>query len=157
MRKIAIKGLSLSLLLLAGCDLGMTIRQAAQHNNVHGSPGTPAPNGLAIYVKTSHPLMGETWYAPTVTVTNSTSVPVTIGGVELFAKSITYSNKPLKTGAYPLTIDPEQTKSLDIWFDLRDDVRKTFFKQSAELRVHYQSDGKERIVQTVLVGTHLDR
>lgn len=87
----------------------------------------------------------------------SLNTPITISDVELIAKGMTYANKPRQTGTYPFAVDPGQTKSLDIWFDLRDDIRKTFFKQSAELRVHYRSDGKEQIAQTVVVGDHLNR
>jgi hypothetical protein len=156
--KSAFKGFLLFfLLLLAGCDPGMTIRQVTQHDRVQFSPQAPAPTGLLIYVKTSHLLIGENWYAPTVTVTNSLNASITISSVELIAKGITYANKPRQTGTYPLAVDPGQTQSLDVWFDLRDDVRKTFFKQSAELRVHYRSDGKEQIGQTVVVGGHLNR
>jgi hypothetical protein len=132
------------MVLTIGCDPGMMIRQTS-------SPGAASGASAAVYVKTSHPLIGETWYAPEVKVTNSSDSPIAVTGVELAARSITYANKPRRPGTYPLIVPPGKTEALDIWFDLRDDVKKTFQK-SAELRVHYQSSGKEEIAQANIIG-----
>ena len=126
------------------CDPGMTIRQAS-------SPGATNGAGVAVYVKTSHPFIGETLYAPEVKVTNSSDSPITVTGVELIAQGATFTNKPRRPGTYPLIIPPHQTQALDIWFDLHDDVEKTF-QESAELRVHYRSRGKEEIVQSNIIA-----
>jgi hypothetical protein len=50
-----------------------------------------------------------------------------------------------------LIVAPGETAALDIKFDLRDEVKKTF-QQPAELRVHYRNGEKEEIVQAKLVG-----
>lgn len=152
------KGLSLLFLLpLAGCDPGMTIRQAVQHDRVRVSPGTAGPEAATVNVKTSDPLIGETWYAPDATITNALDTPITISRVELIAKGISYANKPRGQGTYPLVVGAGRTETLDICFDLREDVWKTFFKQPAELRVYYGSDGKEQIAHTTVIGEHLGR
>jgi hypothetical protein len=126
------------LVLTIACDPGMTIHQTSSLGAINGA-------GVVLYVKTSHPLIGETWYAPEVKVTNSSDSPITVTGVELTVERATYANKPRRSGTYPLIVPPRETEALDIWFDLRDDVKKSF-QQSADLRVHYQSSsGKEQI------------
>ena len=134
------------LVLTVACDPGMTIRQTS-------SPG--ATSGVVVDVKTSHPFIGQKLYAPGVKVTNSSDSPITVTGVELIAQGATLTNKPRRSGAYPLIIPPRQTQGLDIWFDLHDDVKKTF-QESAELRVHYRSRGKEEIVQSTIIGGPLN-
>jgi hypothetical protein len=75
---------------------------------------------------------------------------VTINTVELSTKGIVYANK--HQAAYPLVILSGQTATLDVGFDLREDVWKTFFKQPAELRVNYASDGQQRTAHTNMIG-----
>ena len=147
------------LLLTVGCpigDPGMTIRQAVQRGSLSGLPATPSPSYLGINVKTSHPFQGETWYAPTVTVTNSFESPITVSAVELVVRGVTYANGRGRAEAYPVVVLPGKTETLDIWFDLRENVWKTFFKQSAELRVHYRKDAREEIAHASIIGGHLD-
>ncbi|HWN77476.1 MAG TPA: hypothetical protein VNN81_06295 [Bradyrhizobium sp.] len=135
-------------LLLAACDPGMTIRQ------IKASRGTSDP--VTIEVKTEHPLIGHTFYAPHVTVINGSDSSITITSVELAAKRGTYPNKPRRPGSYPSAVPPGRTETLDIWFDLTDDVKKTFFQQPAELRVHYLSRGRDEIANVSVIGGHLD-
>lgn len=135
------------MVLTIGCDPGMMIRQTS-------SPGAASGASVAVYVKTSHPLIGETWYAPEVKVANSSDSPIAVTGVELAARSVTYANKPRRPGTYPLIVPPGRTEALDIWFDLHDDVKKTF-QGSAELRVHYRSSGKEEVAQANIIGGRL--
>ncbi len=135
-------------LLLVACDPGMTIRQ------IKASNGTSEP--ITIEVKTEHPLIGHTFYAPQVTLINGSDSPITITSVELTAKRGTYANNPVRPGSYPSTVPPGKTETLDIWFDLADDVKETFFRQPAELRVHYRSRGRDETAQVSVVGGHLD-
>jgi hypothetical protein len=134
--------------LLVACDPAITIRQ------IKASNGTSAP--ITINVKTEHPLVGHTFYVPRVTVTNGADWPITITSVELAAKGGTYANKPRQPGSYPSAVPPGKTETLDVWFDLADDVKKTFFRQPAELRVHYRSRGRDETAHVSVIGGHLD-
>jgi hypothetical protein len=131
-------------LLLVACDPGMTIRQ------IKASDETSAP--IRIEVKAQHPLIGHKFYAPQVTVINVSNSPVTITSVGLAAKQTTYTNKPLHSGSYPLTVPPGKAGTLDIWFDLADDVKNTFFRQPAELEVHYTSQGQDETARVPIIG-----
>jgi hypothetical protein len=133
--------------LTIGCDPAIAIRQIRSSN---GS----AP--ITIDVRTQHPLVGDRIYAPQVTVTNGSDLPITITSVELAAKQGTYANKPRQPGSYPSIVPPGKTETLDIWFDLTDDVRETFFRQPAELRVHYKSRGRDETAHVSVIGGHLD-
>jgi len=137
--------------LILGCDPGMTIRQAVERQSVRG-PGVPIPGSATIRVAISRQFIGATWYAPGVTITNSFDSPITVSAVELVAQRITYANKPRRPEAYPLIVAAGQTQTLYVWFDLRDDVQKTFYLRSAELRVHYQKDGREEIAHARIMG-----
>ena len=126
------------------CDPGMTIRQ------MKASTGTSAP--IKIEVKTEHPLVGEDLYVPNVTVTNILDSPITITSVELAAKRSTYANKPRHAESYPSVVAPGKTEALDIWFHLADDLKKTFFRQPAELRVHYKIRGQDETAHVSVIG-----
>jgi hypothetical protein len=142
--------------LIAGCDPGITIRQAGQGGRLNASPAMPNPGNLAISVKTTHPIIHNDWYAPDVTVTNLLPSPVTISGVELTAKGIVYTNSPKRQLTHPLVVLPGQTATLDVWFDLHEDVWKTFPKQSADLRVDYLSDGQQMTAHASIIGERLN-
>lgn len=148
MKKAGGAFLTAVMVLTIGCDPGMMIRQTT-------SSGAASGASVAVYVKTSHPLIGETWYAPEVKVTNSSDSPIAVTGVELAARSVTYANKPRRPGTYPLIVPPGKTEALDIWFDLHDAVKKTF-QESAELRVLYRRSGKEEIAQANIIGGPLN-
>ena len=135
-------------ILLVACDSAIRIRQ------IKASNGTSAP--IAIEVKTQHPLVGQTWYVPQVTVTNGSDSPITITSVELATKESTYTNKPRQPESYPSSLSPGKTEILDIWFDLTEDVKKTFFRQAAELRVHYTSHGQDETAHVSVIGGPLD-
>ena len=135
-------------LLLVACDPAITIRQ------IKASNGASTP--ITIEVKTEHPIVGHTWYTPQVTVTNGSDSPITITSVELAAKRGTYANKPRQPASYPSAVPPGKSEVLDISFDLADDVKKTFFRQPAELRVHYRSRGRDETAQVSVVGGPLD-
>jgi hypothetical protein len=135
-------------LLLVACDPGMTIRQIKAAN------GTS--DAVRIDVKTEHPLIGHTFYAPQVTVTNDSDSPIAITSVELAAKRGTYTNKPRRPEGYPLVVPPGKTETLDVWFDLADDVKETLFRQPAELQMHYGSRGQEEAAQVSVIDGPLD-
>jgi len=134
--------------LLVACDPGMTIHQ------IEAAPGTSAP--VTIKVKTEHPLIGNHWYAPTVAVTNNSDSAISISSVELSAKPTTYPNKPRHTESFPLVVTPGKTETLDIWFELSDNVKKTFLRHNAALLVHYQSRGRGETAEAFVVGAPLD-
>ena len=136
-------------ILLIGCDPAVTIHQ------VESTTGVSINRRVAIHVKTSHPLIGNTRYAPEVKVTNSSASPIVVTKVELAEGKMTYENKPVRLGSYPVTIAPGYTQALDVWIDLNDSVRKIFHTPS-ELRVHYRSGDREQIVSATIVGGPLD-
>jgi hypothetical protein len=144
----------LFLFLIVGCfgDRAMTIRQAVQRE-LPGLPATPSPSNLTISVRKSHPFIGGTWYAPDITVTNSSASSITINAVELSAKGVVYTNQ--QQDAYPVVVAPGRTQVLGPAFKLRDDVWKTFFKQPADLRVSYVVNGQELMGHVNIVGDHL--
>ncbi|HEX7289181.1 MAG TPA: hypothetical protein VF532_23555 [Candidatus Angelobacter sp.] len=143
----------LFLFLIAGCDPGMTIRQVVQRGGVNGIPATPSPGNLTISVRTSHPLKGENWYAPDVTVTNSSASPISINSFELAAKSVVYGNK--RQEGYPVVLASGETRPLRLWFDLREDIWKTFSKEAADLRVNYVIDGQQMTAHANIIGERL--
>lgn len=134
--------------LSVACDPAITIRQ------IRASNETSAP--ITIDVKTQHLLIGERIYVPQVTVRNGSDLPITITSVELAAKQRTYANKPRQPGSYPTTVSPGGSQTLDIWFDLTDDVKETFFRQPTELRVHYKIRDRDETAHVSLIGVPLD-
>jgi len=138
------------LLPILGCDPGMTIHQAVQRSNRNGLPATPNLNDLTISVRTFSSLIGYSSYAPDVTVTNSSASSITIKDIELTAKGIVYANR--QQDGYPFMLAPGQTQVFGGWFDLREDLWKTFFKQRGDLRVNYVKDGQEMTAHAAIAG-----
>jgi hypothetical protein len=134
-------------LLLVACDPAITIRQ------IKASTGSSAP--ITIEVKTERPLVGEDLYVPNVAVTNISDSPITITSVELAAKRGPSANKPRHAESYPSVVAPGKTETLDIWFDLADDVKKTFFRQPAALLVHYRTRGRDETASVSVIGEPL--
>lgn len=156
MRRTIAGTLLLFLLLIVGCplgDRGMTIRRAVQYE-LPGSPATPSPSKLMISVRTSHPLIGVTFYAPDIAVTNSSASTITINAVELTAKGVVYANQ--RQDAYPVVVASGQTQVLGTGFELREDVWQTFFKQPADLRVSYVINGQEMMGHVNIIGDRLN-
>ena len=144
-----------ALFLIVGCDPGMTIREAVKRDRLNPSSFVTAnPNDVIISVKTGHPLIGETWYDPTVTVTNLSPSQVTISAVELVAAGIVHENKGFT--AFPLVVLSGKTVNLDVRFALHENVWKTFFKRAADLRLSYSSDGQQRTAHATIIGDHLN-
>jgi hypothetical protein len=134
--------------LLVACDKAIIVHQ------IKAPKGALAP--ITIEVRTEHPFGGHTWYVPDVAVTNVSDSPITITSVELVTKRGTYSNKPRQPGSYPSAVPSGWTETLDIWFDLTDNVKKTFFRQPAELQVHYRSRGRDETAHVSIIGAPLD-
>ena len=142
--RIAIMAAAAALLLLiVACDPGVIIRQVGPVS------GAVTQNSVILHVKSTHQLIGETWYAPQVTVTNSSHAPITITEVELSTKQKIYSDSSPQPQDLPKTVLPGQTQNVTVLFRLDDDVQKTF-RQSAELRVHYRGGNTDDIVRAVI-------
>lgn len=156
LRKLRTGLLLVFLPLLIGCDPGMIIHQAVQRGNFRHSQAIARASYLRVKVETTHPLQGETWYAPRVEATNLSASPITVSAVELVARGTTYENGPDWIKPYPLVVQPGQTQVLGVWFDLHDNVWKTFFKQAADLRVNYVIDAQEMTAHATIKGEHLN-
>jgi len=108
---------------------------------------------VVVNVTTTRQLIGETWYAPKVKVTNESNSPVTVTNIELFVRSKTYANKT-REAAYPSTIKPECTEALEVLFRLDEDVKKTF-REPTELLVYYRIGEKQQIARATVTGGRL--
>jgi hypothetical protein len=126
----------------------MTIRQIKASN--------PTSDPIKIAVRTQHPIVTHTWYNPEVTVTNGSDSSITITSVELAAQRKTYANKPRQPGSYPFVVPPGKSETLDVSFDLTDDVKKTLFRRPAELRVYYRTRGEGQTARVSVIGGPLD-
>jgi hypothetical protein len=69
-RQIAAAILAITLLLASGCDPGMTIRQA-RSSDQPASRGRGLNPEVTIAAKTSHPIVGHTWYDPQLRITRT--------------------------------------------------------------------------------------
>ena len=136
-------------LLLVGCDPGMTIRQAQASNDSRTPLGTVGPR-VTIRVKTTHQLFGEAWYDPDVEVINSLESPIAVTSVELMTQKRSYPNTSPQPENRPITIPPGSAETMKVSFRLEAGVHETF-RQPAELRVHYLTGDKEEIARTTIV------
>ena len=89
-------------LLFASCDAGMTIRQigSTKASTVSSDPDEQ----VTVRVVTTHPLIGENWYSPSIEILNMSSHPITVTRADLETWRATYENKPQRSGAYPVTV-----------------------------------------------------
>jgi len=147
-KRIGTLHIILASLLLGGCDPAITIRQM--------NPPSRNSTQIVVHVKTQHPMIGNTWYVPQIAITNGSDSPIKITSLELATKQRTYANKPRHLGSYPLEVGPGKTETLDTWFELSDDVRKTFFRQPAELLIHYRCSNGEETAHISIIGGPLD-
>jgi hypothetical protein len=142
-----------TLLLLIACDPGVSIHQITSQNPaIVGSTATDSR--VVVNVTTTHQLIGETWYAPKVKVTNESNSPVTVTQIDLFVRSKSYANKTGKAGAYPLTINSGSTESLDVLFRLDEDVQRAF-QEPTELLVYYRIGEKQQIARATVIKGRL--
>jgi len=142
----------LALMLLVACDPGMTVRQInsfveSENAAVHGIPQ------ISVDVKTTHQMIGEGWYGPRVTVTNSSDIPITITGVELIADGTTFQNQPLAVKDYPVTLPAHSTVPLGVYFRFGTgmDVDRVF-KKPGELRIRYSGQRGAGVIRVTVAG-----
>jgi hypothetical protein len=147
-RVLSILFLAIAVVIVA-CDPGMTIRQFREDLPTNSS-------SVIVHVATIRPLIGETWYAAGVGVTNPLDTPIEVTNVELAARGKTYTNKPAGSETYPLVIPPRNTVTLGVRFTLDEDVWKTFFQQTAELRVYYRRGSHDEIARASIIGGRLN-
>lgn len=131
--------------LTVACDPGIAIHQR------DSAGGISTNSAVTIHVRSSNPLIGETWYEPSVTITNSSQSPISVTRVELAVGRNLYANSPLRFGSFPMAIPAGTSANLDVRFDLSDNVKNTFH-EPAEFRVNYRNAGKDEIVRALLVG-----
>ena len=79
----------LVLILVVGCDPGITVRQIDSSVESESAAATTIPK-ISVEVKTTSQLIGQRLYDPHVTATNLSDVPVTITSIELVASSGTF-------------------------------------------------------------------
>jgi hypothetical protein len=135
---------------MTACDPGISIRQIrplGQTTVDSDAPDSP----LLLDVKTTRQLIGETWYAPEVWVTNSGRSPINIKNIELATSGRTYADAPPQLNTTSLKVLPGSTQTLHVLFRLDDSVYKVF-EQPAQVRVHYQSDGAQGVARAYVVS-----
>ncbi|SRR6266404_672685 len=152
MKLILVMSLLAVMLLMTGCDPGMTVYQTKSATSQPGS----ADQRVTVSVKTIRPFIGETWYAPNLIVSNGSNRSIVVTKVELLAGDMTYLSKPpVSSNKYPLTIVAAKSEQLPVWFDLKADVQQTFEK-AAEMRVYYRSDREDFAASAFILGGPLD-
>jgi hypothetical protein len=156
-RIVGIASIAIQVLTVA-CDPGMIIRQASVPGRAPNA-GTSPEAKVEVSAKTTHQLIGETWYDPEVKVTNLSGSPITVTDIELSARGKAYASnwaRWSRPGAFPLTIQPGNSGTLEISFRLDEDVWKTFFRHPAELSVLYTIGADSMVARATIVGAHLD-
>jgi hypothetical protein len=139
--------LALSMLIVT-CDPGVTIRQADSRKEI----GTPS--GVIVRVKSTHQLIGTTFYAPLVTVTNNSEATVLVTGIELATKQRIYTDSSRRPQDFPGEISVKQAHDFTPWFRLDDAVYEAL-KEPAELRVHYRNGNNEGTARIAIVLSSL--
>lgn len=137
---------TLVLIAIAGCDPGMTIRQA-QSSETTVTSGSGNAQTVEVFVASERVLTGETWYNPKVTVTNLSDESITITGADLIAGAGTYASRPPGASSYPLDVAAGKAAPLAVWFDLSRPVSETF-SQPARLHVRCRA-GMRQFLATV--------
>src|SRR5262245_42919303 len=85
------------------CDPGMTIRQK-KFSDETAKQQTTTGGQTIIEIKTSHVLIGESKYAPRVSITNASDSSISVTGVELISRGTVFANNPPPLGLYPLVV-----------------------------------------------------
>jgi hypothetical protein len=136
--------------MVVACDIGMSIHQASSPSHVsQGSATTGAP--VIVNIKTRKPLIGETWYATEVDLTNTSSSPISVYKIDLSAQHKTYKNEPSSFAVYPLTVQAGSTGIVGVYFRLDEDVWTTFH-QPADLLVYYRIGNEQKVASASLIG-----
>jgi hypothetical protein len=123
------------------------------HQEVPDPPSITKPS-VAVRVKAQNLLIGETYYLPIVEIENRSDAPIVIVNCELTARTATFQNRSLGPDSSNVEITPGESKTIKLWFDLSDNVRK-IFHDPAELRIRYRSHNGEQIVSITIVGGRL--
>jgi len=140
------------LIAIIGCDPGMIIRQRVT-DITFPNKDTSKEIPLALHVRETSQLIGETWYVPEVELTNNNVSSISIVRFELLSMNRTYQNKEslheesshnLKSGA-SIIIKP--------WFDLDEPIYNVF-KTGAELKVYYEMNGNRFESSAVIEGVY---
>jgi len=138
-----------ALILTAGCDPAVTVRQGSTlRRPVTGS--MLAQPDLMVRVTKYRRLVGSGSYSPEIKVTNISDSPITVTSVALVTRRGSFLNSPRRPQSFPVTLPPGATGSIDAWFDLREGIQRTF-RKPAELRVHYRSAGGDSTARVRLV------
>lgn len=139
----------LALASLFACDPGIKIHQVNSSTSTSQTPNSP----VTVKVSTEDQFIGETWYAPHASITNSSDSEIIVQRVELITTNNKYPNKPFHQ-KYPLRVPPGGMEPLETYFTLNEPVYKTF-KQPAELRVHYRSKDRDQVAVATIGGGKL--
>jgi hypothetical protein len=113
--------LLLATILLVGCDPGMTVRQVNALVQSENAAVTSIPK-ISIEVKTTHELIGASWYDPRVIVTNSSDIAVAITRVELIAGGIVFQNEPHAEKHFPVILPLHNPVPIDVYFSFGNGV-----------------------------------
>jgi hypothetical protein len=139
--------------LTVGCDPGMTIRQVGVPGR-SASTASTSESQVEVSVGTTHPIIGNTSYFAEADVTNASASLISVTNIELFARNKTYANEFPEE--YPAKIPPGKTSALRVMFRLNADLWQTFFREPAELLVHYESGSQPKVARVTIIGAHLD-
>ena len=138
----------------AACDPGMKIRQ----RNSNTAPSDSQNSGrdtLDVHVAEKHPLIGETWYLPDITLTNNGNVPITVTRIELSTPEHTYQPKDEDKSKLGQVIKAGASVKLSLWYDLDKPVYEVF-RQGTEVKVYYKAGEEEKVRTLQLEGVGLD-
>lgn len=125
----------------------MSIRQSNNPSESH--------QHLRIAIRTAHPLIGEAFYAPSISVTNSFDSPITVVAVDLRVCQQAFADKRVRPQELPLHLLPRQTGDISVWFDLHTTVKQMLSGKSGEIQVHFVRNDHQETATALVVGESL--
>ncbi len=141
-----------ALVLTAGCDPAITVRQGSMVRRSATGSGIVQPE-LAVRVEKYRNLVGSAFYSPKIKVTNISDSPITITSIALVTEWDSFTDSPRRSQSFPLTLPPGATENLETAFDLRQGIQRTF-RKPAELRVHYRDTGGDGTARVRVLVAH---
>lgn len=138
-----------------GCDPGMIIRQH-EGKDAAVSSEEASDSNIAIRVADLNALIGETWYAPEVDVTNTGAASIHITKFELVTSKRVYLLSERFEKKIQRNIDTGGSVHLRLWFDLDEPVYRAFH-DGAALKVYYEYQGREFESSVLVKGVGLRR
>lgn len=147
LRRLTAAALTLSALLLLGCDPGIAIHQVNAMSK--RAPQVAVPQRVSLQVSTFRTLAYSGFYAARMKITNSFGTELTVYKVELIAREAVYEPKGPSSLRYPVVVGPGVEANLEAWFDLKESLHATFTKP-AELRVYYKSAEHDETASAML-------